>query len=271
MPSEVTPIKKVNDMRDKYKELVKLLQDFGANFRTSEIFRDFVELSAIAIMNQYAFDADWDKRENRYHEIRKKYQECDFNRFPELVAVLVDTIHSQKEQGYFVDVLGQLYMDLNLGNAANGQYFTPYHVCQLMSALVTQDLGEKLKTEKFVTVLEPACGSGANLIAFAESVQSHGYTPAKRMAAVGVDIDALCVWMCYLQCQLYRIPAKIVHGNSLTHEFWSAWCTSDWVHGGYAQAMAERIFDSKNEPATEAGTGVIPPKLLTLEEQLVLF
>ncbi|WP_245911235.1 N-6 DNA methylase [Neisseria iguanae] len=165
----------------------------------------------------------------------------------------------------------QLYMDLNLGNTANGQYFAPYHVCQLMSALVTQDLGEKLQTEKFVTILEPACGSSANLIAFAESVQSHGYTSAKHIAAVGVDIDALCVWMCYLQCQLYRIPAKIVHGNSLTHEFWSAWCTSDWVHGGYTQAMAERISDSKKEPATEAGTGAIRPKLLTLKEQLVLF
>lgn len=69
-------------MRDKYKELVKLLQDFGANFRTSEIFRDFVELSAIAIMNQYAFDADWDKRENRYHEIRKNIRNAILIAFP---------------------------------------------------------------------------------------------------------------------------------------------------------------------------------------------
>lgn len=128
-------------------------------------------------------------------------------------------------------------------------------------------MGEKLKTEKFVTALEPACGSGANLIAFAESVQSHGYTPAKRMAAVGVDIDALCVDVTVRYTVHRQNRARI----SLTHEFWSAWCTSDWVHGGYAQAMAERILDSKNEPATEAGTGAMPPKLLTLEEQLVLF
>ena len=38
------------------------------------------------------------------------------------------------------------------------------------------------------------------------------------MAAVAVDIDVLCVWMCFVQCHFYGIPAKIIHGDSLKLE-----------------------------------------------------
>ncbi len=84
---------------------------------------------------------------------------------------------------------------------------------------------------------------------------------------LGVDIDILCVQMCFIQCQLYGIPAKIVHGDSLTREFWSAWCTSDWILGGIAQAMEEKIVAERGGETAAA----VPAELITLEEQLVLF
>ncbi|MFC3875549.1 hypothetical protein [Neisseria musculi] len=87
------------------------------------------------------------------------------------------------------------------------------------------------------------------------------------MAAVGADIDILCVQMCFIQCQLYRIPAKIVHGNSLTREFWSAWCTSDWISGGFGRAMAEKIASERGGETAAA----VPAEPITLEQQLVLF
>ena len=94
-----------------------------------------------------------------------------------------------------------------------------------------------------------------------------GYKPSQRMAAMGVDIDILCVQMCFIQCQLYRIPAKIVHGDSLTREFWSAWCTSDWILGGFSRAMAEKIEAERDEKTAATA----PAATITLEEQLVLF
>lgn len=258
-------------MENDYKELAKHFRAFGSAFRATDIFRDFIELTAITLINQYAFDEQWNERENRYHEIRQKYAEDDFRRFPKILAALITAVSESKQQGTFDDVLGRLYMDLNLGNPDSGQYFTPYSISKLMSGLVAQDLPEKLDKQKFVSVLEPACGSGANLIAFAEQVQGLGHIPAQRMAAMGVDIDVLCVWMCYIQCQLYRIPAKIVHGDSLTREFWSAWCTSDWVYGGFAQAMAEKVVQEKAADGAEPPSTPASPASLTLEEQLVLF
>ncbi|QEY25806.1 N-6 DNA methylase [Neisseria zalophi] len=260
-------------MNNSNKEIVKLFKSFGSAYRVADLFRDFVEVTAIVLINQYAFDGKWEQRENRYHEIRKQYAESDFKQFAEILGVLIVETRGQREQGLFADILGCLYMDLGLGNPNSGQYFTPYNISKLMAAIVNQDLAEKLKTDPFVSVLEPTCGSGVNLIAFAENVCSLGYTPTQHMAAVGVDIDALCVWMCFIQCQLYRIPAKIVHGNSLTNEYWEAWCTSDWIFGGFGQVMADRIATSKKVAARneENPITVIPQHMLTLEEQLVLF
>ena len=169
-------------MENIHQELVKGFQSFGAAFRVADVFRDFVELAAIALINQYAFDAEWERRESRYHEIRKKYPEADFCRFPEMLGMLMLAVNKAQKQGVFDDVLGRLYMDLGLGNDSNGQYFTPYCVSKLMAALGGLDVAEKLKTEKFVSVLEPTCGSGANLIAFAEHVRDAGRREWRRWA-----------------------------------------------------------------------------------------
>ncbi|MFC3875550.1 hypothetical protein [Neisseria musculi] len=143
-------------MENIHHELIKGFQSFGAAFRVADVLRDFIELAAVALINRYAFDAEWEQRENRYHEIRKKYPAADFCRFPEMLGMLMLAVNKAQQQGAFDDVSGRLYMDLGLGNDSSGQYFTPYCVSRLMAAIVNQDLDEKLKTEPFVSVLEPA-------------------------------------------------------------------------------------------------------------------
>ncbi|PSJ81231.1 hypothetical protein [Neisseria iguanae] len=134
----------MNIMENNHKELAEHFRAFGSAFRATDIFRDFIELTAITLINQYAFDEQWDERENRYHAIRQKYAEDDFRQFPQILAALITAVSESKQQGIFDDVLGRLYMDLNLGNPDSGQYFTPYSISRLMSGLFVQDLPEKL-------------------------------------------------------------------------------------------------------------------------------
>ena len=61
---------------------------FGATYKPSDVFRDFVELAALAIFNSYMRDDDWEIREERYHTIRREYKEEAFKIFPELLGVL---------------------------------------------------------------------------------------------------------------------------------------------------------------------------------------
>ena len=62
-----------------------------------------------------------------------------------------------------------------------------------MAKLAGIDTVEKLANKRFVSLLEPCCGSGANLLAFAEHIADSGKIPSLHMAAVAVDID---VYVC---------------------------------------------------------------------------
>lgn len=75
-------------MENTVKELKKRIYSFGAAYKPSDVFRDFVELAAIAVLNSYIRDEDWENREERYHVIRRQYKEEAFKIFPELLGVL---------------------------------------------------------------------------------------------------------------------------------------------------------------------------------------
>ena len=103
--------------------------------KPSDVFRDFVELAALAILNSYMRDEDWEMREERYHTIRRQYKEEAFKIFPELLGVLTSGCLRAVNVGSYEDFLGELYMDLGASNERNGQYFTPMSVSSVMVRL----------------------------------------------------------------------------------------------------------------------------------------
>jgi type I restriction-modification system DNA methylase subunit len=72
------------------------------------------------------------------------------------------------EQEGFSDVLGELYMMLNLGNHWRGQYFTPYEVALMMAKMSGDNPAEEIKREGYISVNDSACGSGVMLNAAAQ-------------------------------------------------------------------------------------------------------
>ena len=52
-------------MDNTVKELKKLIYSFGAEYKPSDVFLDFVELAALAICNIYIRDYDCEMREER--------------------------------------------------------------------------------------------------------------------------------------------------------------------------------------------------------------
>ncbi|MCX7258096.1 MAG: N-6 DNA methylase, partial [Polaromonas sp.] len=73
-----------------------------------------------------------------------------------------------------VDVLGPLYMMLELENSNAGQFFTPPDIAELMARLTCNDELKAL-SEPFVTVSEPACGAGGMVLAFVKVMLSYGH------------------------------------------------------------------------------------------------
>lgn len=197
--------------------------------RTSQVFRDFCELSALSIRNSVDLNGR-DEREARYLEIAGTYSPDELNRFAEALAHLTE----QLSDG-LTDALGQLYMSLDLGNERLGQFFTPYDVSLLTARLVADEMTEKLKTTDFVTVHEPASGSGGMIIALADVLQQAGVNYQQSMIVTAVDLDITAVHMSYIQLALLYIPAVIHHGNTLSLETRDAWHTPAYVLGGWSR------------------------------------
>ena len=49
------------------------------------------------------------------------------------------------DQNQEQDFLGKMFMRLDLGNRSAGQFFTPYHVCELMAEVVATNALEKIE------------------------------------------------------------------------------------------------------------------------------
>lgn len=143
------------------REFQSLLRTIATNQHPYQVFRDFLEMASLSLSN-VADILQRDKRESRYLEIVKKYQSDQVQKFPKLLAMIVGALEHS-----YCDFLGQIYMDMEFGNPAAGQYFTPYPVAKMMALMTTPTLPMP-DGKHYFTVMEPAMGSGVMVIAMAE-------------------------------------------------------------------------------------------------------
>ncbi len=109
------------------------------------------------------------------------------------------------EANPFQDILGELFMRLDIQSARAGQYFTPFPIAEMMARMqFDKDLFKRQVEEKGeVTVCDPAVGSGVMLLAFASVVHRElGRWGTDRLRLYGQDIDLRCVNMCRIQLRM---------------------------------------------------------------------
>ena len=145
------------------KNIVKTMERLTGRFSLWEIWQDFIIMSAISIAN--TVDTPFrDSREQTYLERSRKYSKQELDAFAEMLAEVVNALDNNPDQ----DFLGELFMALDLGNEWKGQFFTPYSVCKMMSAITyADDTERRIEQQGWIGVSDPACGAGAMLIAFA--------------------------------------------------------------------------------------------------------
>lgn len=129
------------------------------------------------------------------------------------MTATVEALDTNQEQ----DFLGDLYMSLGMGNHWRGQFFTPYHLCQAMAEMSLVDADEQIRRQGWMSILDPACGAGATLIAAANTLRRAGINYQERALFVGQDIDPVVAMMCYIQLSLLGCPGYVAVGNSLTN------------------------------------------------------
>lgn len=213
------------------KNMVKMFNQFSIKHRLTDVFYDFVHVAAIAISNAIDFK-NFKNREKQYFEVMKKYSHEEQVLLSDIFGELTRTI--EEEPG---DVLGELYMELGLGNSGTGQFFTPYHVSVLASK-VTFDKDKIKKTIKengYITLNEPTCGSAGMIIAFSQCMKDAGLNPQRELKVVCQDLDIRCVYMSYIQLSLLGIPANVLHCNTLSLEVFDSWVTPFYILQGFGR------------------------------------
>ena len=130
-------------------------------------------------------------------------------------------------------------MQLNLGNNATGQYYTPYCVSKMMAEINLAYSIEKLENNEIITFSEPCCGSGGMIIAFAETMKQYNYNYQKMLYVEAIDIDENAFMMCYIQLSLLGIPAKVIQGDTLTLKFKRALYTPFYFINGFSWRLKE--------------------------------
>ena len=248
-------------------ELSKMIKNVSYRRSNWEVFADFVEMAAISLSNgiDRLFPGErYRKREERYLQIIKKYEPKEIQAFPEMLGWLVNEFQINGIN----DVLGKTYHDLELHNKWAGQYFTPFEICRLMSKMTVGTI-DQIPECGFITAMEPACGSGAMVLAMAADMKDSAdaalaadpeatvWSYQRNLHVTAVDVDAKCCHMAYIQFSLLHIPAVIVHGNSLSLEEWDHWQTPAHVLGlwDYKLRRRQRVL---TETSTETALPELP-------------
>lgn len=175
----------------------------------------------VPVMARSYYKEQYDKRENEYLEVIKRYDKNVFGTyFPQMLADLTRLLLESPK-----DYLGTIFMELNLGKHFNGQFFTPSHICEFMAEITIDDGFEKAIAEKgYCRVAEPACGSGAMVLGIVQCLKNRGYKQlGGKLYIEATDIDPLCVSMAFIQLSLLGLSVKVIHGNSLTQEVFETW------------------------------------------------
>ena len=198
---------------DYLKEFMAKLQSLDRSRSLTIVFKDFLTLCTCSFA-QTIYRSD--ELEQRYLQTVKQYTKEQAEEFSELLAFLVMALEEK-----YQDFLGEVFMRLNLGNSAIGQYETPYTVSKFMAEInfSEHEISQKIANNHLITLSEPCCGSGGMIIAFAETMKEHNFNYQKHLYVEAIDIDEMSFMMAYIQLTLLGIPAKVIQGDTLTLKF----------------------------------------------------
>ena len=221
---------------------MKALEDAEQFTHASRIFDDWIALVDVSLaalpahveaaMADRTLAADTPETAALFKRIMVFYRDRAahvIRYFALALGTLLDVAHEHTQTNEYRDVIGDVYMRLNAAKSRAGQYFTPWNLARMIADMTIAD-GERRVMERLlhgnplwlllsgkdpapvpfepVTVHDPACGSGALLLAAATRFPRWMLTRGLVQFS-GVDIDATCVTMARINMRLYGLNGTV--------------------------------------------------------------
>lgn len=216
------------------REIAGLLRANAGPRRLHVVFDNFVETAALTLRNAVEI-CGRGERETRYLAIADRYSRQELDRFARALALTTLAMEAEP-----ADVLGRLYMELELGNDRLGQVYTPGDIARLMAAMTIGDVVDQVAAHGFAEIYEPTCGAGAFIVAVTEEMGAHGLNHQSQLHVTAEDLSRQAVHMIYIHLALLDVPAIIRHQDTLTREVFSTWPTPAHLLGGWGPRLQRR-------------------------------
>lgn len=204
--------KQIKNLTSNQKSFISIMDKLVGRYSRWEIWKDFIAMSATAISNACpgGFSPE---REEMYHKCADRYSSAELGCFAQMLGLTFTAYQEDTNQ----DFLGNLFMSLNIADKWKGQFFTPFHLCQLMANLEAgPTFAEDHEARGLSSIYDPACGAGALLLAFASICEEAGVDYCRSVIFVGQDLDLLAGMMCYIQLSARNCPGYVKIGDSLS-------------------------------------------------------
>jgi hypothetical protein len=166
---EPSPAHRMMSIETARKQFVSVFRHTARHLRRWDVFSDFITLAA-SELDLATIRAP--ESMARCRKICERYRPEDIQDLHRLFGLMVSALEAK-----FHDFLGAIFMELELGDGKQGQYFTPYSVQSLMARMLMPGVEEAVKREGLFTLSEPTCGAGGMVVAVAECMLEAGLTP----------------------------------------------------------------------------------------------
>lgn len=196
-----------------YEYLLKNMINLGRRYDVWKVFNDFLCICAYSISNSVYYN---DEREKEYLKIINSYSKDEVDILVKMFSSLVNSLDSER----FNDVLGKIFEELNLHNKYKGQFFTPEHVCDLMSKITLNkdEIEKDIKNKGYIKLNDPACGSSRLIYSALKFMVENNINYHYNVFVEVQDVSLICVLMSYIQLSLYGVNGKVIYGDTLTGE-----------------------------------------------------
>lgn len=221
----------------------KVLEHLAHRHDTRRVFDAFVRLAACAVAAQ--------TREAEYLAEAKGWDKSELELFAEALGSLANEMETQP----FTDLIGGYYMDFAIsskGQQRGGEFHTPKPICDMMAQMLFDPAS--FPTEGPITVCEPACGAGAMILSVGQVCPPE---VRRRLRVTAIDINRTACDMAFINTTLWGIPCRVIHGNTLSNEYWSAWSNIHYIAPWLPYALRPQ-----SPEAREQGQ---PPRLIEVE------
>jgi type I restriction-modification system DNA methylase subunit len=184
-------------MNDPRKSIIKLLEKCAdGGYYSYQVFDDWLDLVLAclhALPGHLKAQAkgeiyqDTDETAQLFEKLRGKYKRPEyFDWFSQAFAELLNSTDT------YQDVVGDVYMEMNISNKRVGQYFTPYPVAKAMAEMSLLDIEKQLYDRVKQAVLDDPFGQAVTLAGIAlpensKELESYFFTHILPSVADKVD------------------------------------------------------------------------------------